>query len=95
MKIVKVIGYLLAEDDVDEADVALEAKQVLGGRFDCVEKPFKAESTFIGKTWNDETGEHILENHPLNRFDCSMETCEMFFQKGENALPKKRNEVER
>lgn len=81
MKLVKVTGYLIAEDDVNEADIETAAKEILSNSFGCVGKPFKAESVFLGETW-DEDGNHILDKEPyeeLNRVDYSFEKCEELF----------------
>lgn len=71
-KIIKITGYLIGDDDLDENEVALVAKSILGGKFDCIEKPFQAQSEEI-PDWND--------NHPLNYINCPITECEKYFEK--------------
>lgn len=69
-KIIKITGYLIAHDDVDEDEIALAAKEILGSKFDCIEKPFAAESKDIGE---------LDDEHPLIYFDCPVSECEKYF----------------
>ena len=81
MKLIKITGYLIAEDAVNEADIKTASKEILSDYFGCVGKPFKAESVFLGETW-DENGNHILDKEPyeeLNRVDYPFEKCEELF----------------
>lgn len=72
-KIIKVTGYLVAlDDDIDEKEIALAAKEILGSKFDCIEKPFVAETADVGE-WHD--------NHELNYYDCPIDVCESYFKK--------------
>lgn len=78
-KIIKVTGYLVAHDDVNEDRVAEAAKELLGDEFDCVSQGFHAESSSLGEDeffFYDGT----FDNHPLNKFDCPIETCERYFR---------------
>ena len=71
-EIIKITGYLVSLDDcIDEKEVALAAKEILGSKFDCIGKPFTAESADIGE-WHDD--------HELNSFNCTTETCESYFK---------------
>ena len=81
MKFVKVTGYLRAEDEANEADIETASKEILSSYFGCVGKPFKAESVFLGETW-DENGNHILDKEPYEKLNCvdyPFEKCEELF----------------
>lgn len=76
-KIIKVTGYLVVEDDVDEKIVEETAKEILSSKFDGIGQCFQTKSRSLGKNlfyeedWN---------NHPLNSIDCKIETCESYFK---------------
>ena len=74
-KIIKLTGYLIAtDDDMDEREIAIAAKEILSSKFDCIGKPFTTESADIG-IWSDE--------HKLNYIDCPVSVCEQYFNKSE------------
>lgn len=79
-KIIKVTGYLVAHDDLDEERVARAAGDILSDKFECVNGPFVVQSTPLGISFFDEA----WDNHPLNRIDCSMDVCEQFFAGKDN-----------
>ena len=82
-KLLKITGYLVAEDSVNDCTLANTAKQVLASKFDCIEKPFMIESISLGEDlfYSDE-----WKNHPLNSINCSIETCESYFKSNINDI---------
>lgn len=75
-KIIKITGYLVTPDDyIDEREVALAAGEILGSKFDCIEKPFVTKIADVDN-WHD--------NHELNRYDCPIAVCEQYFKRGVN-----------
>lgn len=70
MKLIKITGFLIGENDIDEEEIALVAKSILGGKFDCIEKPFTVQSQPL-PDWNEE--------HPLNSIYATLESCENYF----------------
>lgn len=70
-KIIKITGYLVTLDDsLDEQEIALAAKEILGSKFNCIEKPFTAQTAEIGE-WHDD--------HELNYTFCPVSDCEKYF----------------
>lgn len=72
-KIIKVTGYLVDTwDCLSESEIELAAGEILGSKFDCIAKSFRADSRDIGE-WDD--------NHRLNEISCTFEECERYFDK--------------
>lgn len=72
-KIIKITGYLVTNDDyIDEDEIAPAAGEMLSSKFDCIIKPFAAETADVDN-WND--------NHVLNRCDCPSDVCEKYFER--------------
>jgi len=76
-KIIKVTGYLVVEDDVNEKIIEETAQEILSSKFDGIRHCFHTKSKSLGKNLFYE--EEWL-NHPLNSKDCKIETCESYFK---------------
>lgn len=78
-KLVKVTGYIILHDDVNDAEIKTVASEILSSKFDGISHGFQTDSVSLGKDlfynedWN---------NHPLNKINCTAETCESYFEEG-------------
>ncbi len=78
-KLIKVTGFLVGYDDTDEKELALVAKEILGSKFNCKEKPFKTDSVSIGP--DDIFYDERYHDDPLNSIFTTFEYCDNRFRK--------------
>lgn len=77
-KLIKIVGYLVSDDDVDECEIEVAAKEILESKFDSIGYPFSANSVslrkdlFFSKEWY---------NNPLNKVNCSIKDIESYFKR--------------
>ena len=77
-KLIKITGYLIADDTINEHDIKNSAGEILASRFDCIKAPFTVESahlcdSLVTEEWN---------NHPLNSINSTFSDCEKYFNEG-------------
>lgn len=71
MKLIKITGYLIADDNIDESELAETASEILSDEYDCIGKPFHTKSTEL-PNWSDD--------HELNSIYSSAADCEKYFK---------------
>lgn len=77
-KLVKINGYIVLNDDINETEIEIAASEILSSKFDGISHGFQTESVSLGENlFYDES----WENHPLNNINCTAETCESYFKK--------------
>ena len=79
-KIIRVVTYLVANDDVDEQEAAAAARQLLNSTMDCVAHSYADSATISDDPhyfFSDE-----FDNSPLNLFDCPESACKAYFEGG-------------